>query len=118
MSELKIYSAAPGGNQAADTAPAHYFNLAINKIKEESERMKTTDKPIQIMLAHIDILLHLADKFTERAHLLIKTKDVKEWKNTFDDWFERCGAKIPAKFRDGIKQSAGELFGKLEDVAR
>lgn len=118
MSELKIYSTAPNGNQAADMEHAIYMNLAIENIKEESERMKTINSPIQVMLAHVDILLHLSKKFTQDAHLLIKTKDVKEWKDTFYDWFERCGAKIPAKFRDGIKQSADDLFGELEELAR
>ena len=117
MAELKIFSAAPNGNQAAELAHAHYMNLAIKKIKEESERMKTTDMPVQIMLAHIDILLYLSDKFTEDAHLLIKKNDVKDWRETFDDWFERAGAKIPAKFRDGIKQSSVDLFAKLESLA-
>lgn len=118
MGELKIFSTAPNGNQAADLAHAEYMNLAIKKLKEESERMKTTDKPIQIMLAHIDILLHLSNKFIADAHLLIKKKDAAEWKNTFDDWFARCGAKIPAKFRDGIKESADDLFARLENLAR
>ncbi len=117
MANLKIFSTAPNGNQAADLEHAHYMNLAIKKIKEESERMKTTDTSVQIMLAHIDILLYLSDKFTEDAHLLIKKKDVSEWKETFDNWFERCGAKIPAKFRAGIKQSSVDLFNKLDSFA-
>lgn len=118
MAQLKIYSTAPNGNEAADMEDALYMNLAISKLKEESVRMKTADMPVQIMLAHIDILLHLSDKFIEGAHLSIKSKDVKDWKETFYDWFERCKAKIPAKFRDGIKQSADELFDRLEEVAR
>lgn len=117
MANLKIFSTAPNGNQAAELAHAHYMNLAIKKIKEESERMKTTDMPVQIMLAHIDILLYLSDKFTEDAHLLIKKREVAEWRETFENWFERAGAKIPAKFRDGIKQSAVELFDKLQSLA-
>ncbi len=118
MRELKIFSAAPNGNEAADLTHSIYMNLAIEKINEEAIRLKETDKPIQIMLAHIDILLHLSRKFTEDAHLLIKIADVKEWKNSFFDWYQRCGKKISAKFREGIKQSADELFGELETVAR
>lgn len=117
MANLKIFSAAPNGNQAAELAHAHYINLAIEKIKKESERMKTTDMPVQIMLAHIDILLYLSDKFTEDANLLIQKNDVKDWRETFDEWFERASAKIPAKFRDGIKQSSVDLFNKLESLA-
>jgi hypothetical protein len=118
MSQLKIYSEAPNGNQAADLEHAIYMNRAIKEIKEESERMKTLDKPIQIMLAHIDILLYLSRKFMKDAHLLIKKAEVKDWKTTFDEWFERCQGKIPAKFRDGIRQSADDLFTELGDIAR
>ena len=39
---------------------------------------------------------------------------VKEWKKTFNDWFERVGNKIPTKFRDGIKANGDELFKELE----
>lgn len=118
MAQLKIYSDAPNGNQAADLEHAIYMNLAIKNLKEESERMKTLDQPIQIMLAHIDILLHISRKFMQDAHLLIKVGDVKDWKTTFNEWFERCKGKIPAKFRDGIKQNADELFAELETIAR
>ena len=114
----KIYSAAPNGNEAADLEHAIYMNLAIKILKEESERMKTLDGPIQIMLAHIDILLHLSRKFEQDAHLLIKVGDVQDWKTSFSAWFIRCESKIPAKFRGGIKQSADKLFAELESLAR
>lgn len=97
---------------------ALYMNLAIKELEEKSERIKTLDNPIQVMLAHVDILLHLSHKFTKDAYLLVKKADVKDWKDTFYDWFERCQSKIPAKFREGIKQSADDLFGELESIAR
>lgn len=31
-----------------------------------------------------------------------------------NDWFERVGSKIPAKYRDGIKANGDELFKELE----
>ena len=38
-----------------------------------------------------------------------------EWlKTANNDWFERVGNKIPAKYRDGIKANGDELFKQLE----
>lgn len=118
MKQLKIFSAAPNGNEAADLEHAQYLNLAIVKIKEESEYLKTSDQAAQTMLAHIDILLHLSNKFLKDARLLVKVDDVMEWKDTFYKWYEKCKGKIPAKFRDEIKQSADDLFNNLEEIAR
>jgi hypothetical protein len=111
---MKIFSSAPEGNEMAEMANARYFNLAIKQIEEHVEWLKTSKKPVQAVLAHIDILLLLSRKFRTDANLSIEKSKVKVWKETFYDWFERCGSKIPAKYRDGIKESADELFAELE----
>jgi hypothetical protein len=42
--------------------------------------------------------------------------DRKQLRSTFDSWFTRCEKKIPVKFREGIKQSADELFSELDKI--
>lgn len=111
---MEIFSTAPDGNEMADMANARYFNLAIKQIKENAEWLKIANKPTQALLAHIEILIMLAKRFPIDANLSIKKDKVKEWKNTFNDWFERVGNKIPAKYRDGIKANGDELFKQLE----
>jgi len=111
---MKIYSAAADGNEMADMANARYFNLALKQIEEHIEWLKTAKKPVQAVLAHIDILLLLSRKFRTDANLSIKKDRVQEWKIIFFDWYERCSSKIPAKFREEIKQNADELFTELE----
>src|SRR5579883_1324838 len=98
---MKIFSTAPEGNDMAEMVNARYFNLAIKQIEENAEWLKTATKPTQALLANIDILIILAKRFTVDANLLIKKDKVKEWKKIFNDWFERCGNKIPSKYRDG-----------------
>lgn len=114
----KFLSAAPNGTTVSDLEDAEYFNLAIRLISEESVRLKTAEMEFQVMLAHIDILLHLADKFLEDARLLVRKEDVAEWKLSFDGWFARCGKMIPKKFRQGVRDSADDLFGRLGEIAR
>lgn len=111
---MRIFGIKPEENEAAEFENALYFNLAIEEIKKNNEWLKTSDKPYQAMLTHIDILLMLARKFPVNANLLIKQYQTKEWRETFNDWFIRCEKKIPAKYREGIKASADELFTELE----
>jgi hypothetical protein len=111
---MKIYSTAPDGNDMADMANARYFNLALKQINENIEWLKTAKKPVQAVLAHIDILLLLSKKFPKDANLSIEKDKVQQWKTVFYEWYERVNSKIPAKFRDGIKQNADELFAELE----
>lgn len=111
---MKIYSIAPEGNDMAELENARYINLALKQIEENVDWLKTTSKPVQAVLAHIDILVIFAKKFPVNANLLIKKEKVQEWKSVFNGWFERCGNKIPAKFRDAIKANGDELFKELE----
>lgn len=111
---MKIFSTAPEGNEMAELENARYINLALKQIDENIEWLKTTNKPTQAVLTHIDILVMLAKRFTVNANLLIKKEKVQEWKKVFNDWFERCGNKIPTKYRDGIKANSCELFRELE----
>ena len=111
---MKIFSIAPEGNEMAELENARYFNLALKQIEENVVWLKTANKPVQALLTHIDILVMLAKRFPVDANLSIKKDKVQEWKLVFNDWFERCGKKIPAQYRDGIKANGDELFKELE----
>jgi hypothetical protein len=113
---MKIYSTAPEGNQMADLEPARYFNLAIEKIKEVEEWLRLTEEPSQALLVHVDIFVYLSKKYPEMAQRRVLKIDRKQLRSTFDSWFTRCEKKIPVKFREGIKQSADELFSELDKI--
>ncbi|MGE7913048.1 hypothetical protein [Lysinibacillus xylanilyticus] len=112
---MRIFGTKPEENEAAEFANARYINLAIEEINKNNEWLKNSDKPYQAMLAHIDILVMLARRFPDNAHALIKQYQTKEWKETFNEWFNRCEKKIPSKYREGIKANADELFTELEE---
>lgn len=113
---MKIYSTAPEGNQMADLEPARYFNLAIQQIQEAEEWMKTTEEATQALLVHIDIFVYLSKKYPEMANRRVAKLNRNQIKETFYAWFERCGKKIPASFRDGVKESAEALFFELDKI--
>lgn len=111
---MKIYSTKPEGNKMADLEPARYFNLAIEQIQEIEEWLKTSEDICQPLLVHIDAFVHFGKHYPEMAKRRVAKLNVNQIEQTFNDWYERVKAKIPAKFRDGIKQNADELFKELE----
>ena len=111
---MKIYGVKSWQNEAADLKPAIYINLAIEQINLSNEWLKNTEESYQTMLVNIDILLMFARRFSQDANLLIKKHEVLEWKDNFNEWFNRCGHKISLSYREGIKKNAKELFDELE----
>lgn len=111
---MKIYSTAPNGNEIAEYVGADYLKFSIQMIEDSVTWLKTAKKVAQPLLAHIEILLIVSEKYKVDANLLLKKDKVQEWKTVFYAWYERTKSKIPAKFRDGIKQNADELFAELE----
>lgn len=111
---MKIFSTEPNGNEVAEYVGTEYIKFSIALIEDDIKWLKKTNDVAQPLLANIEILLLITKKYSTDANLLLKKNKVQEWKKTFNDWFERCGSKIPAKFREGIKQNADELFSELE----
>ncbi|MBS7253686.1 hypothetical protein [Flavobacterium branchiicola] len=113
---MKVYSTAPEGNQMADLEPALYFNTAIEQIQEIEEWLRTSEEGSQPLLVHIDIFVYLSKKYPEMANRRVAKLNRNQIKETFYNWFDRCGKKIPASFRDGIKESADTLFSELDKI--
>lgn len=113
---MKVYSAQPEGNQMADLEPARYFNLAIQQILEAEEWLRTADESCQPLLVHIDVFVYLSKKYPEMANRRVAKLNRNQLKETFYTWFERCGKKIPASYRNGIKESADLLFFELDKI--
>lgn len=113
---MKVYSAAPEGNQMADLEPARYFNLAIQQIQESEEWLSTTEEASQPLLVHVDIFVYLSKKYPEMAIGRVAKLNRNRLRETFYQWFSRCEKKIPSKFREGIKDSADQLFSELDKI--
>src|SRR5690606_30139906 len=114
---MKIYSSKPDGNESADIEPARYFNLALTQIKEISEWMTTADQGAQPLLVHLDMYLHISTKYPDMAKWRLKSLEITRVKEIFFNWYERCQKKIPNQFRSEIKESAIEIFDKIEKLS-
>jgi len=113
---MKIYNTEPDGNEMANLEPARYFNLAIEQIEQITEWMKTSQDGVQPLLVHIDIFLYFSKKYPEMARRRAAKINVSLVESVFNDWFERNQKKISAKYRDGIKASANQLFLELKSL--
>lgn len=108
-----MYNSEPDGNEMANLEPARYFNLAIEQIEKITEWMKTSKDGVQPLLVHIDIFLYLSKKYTEMGLRRVQKMNIQLVESTFNDWFDRNQKKIAAKYRDGIRESAIQLFEGL-----
>ncbi|MGW9126427.1 hypothetical protein ACWGPW_15590 [Paenibacillus chitinolyticus] len=111
---MKILSTAPEGNELAQYVGVDYIKFSISTIESVTDWMKKNDTIAQPLLANIDLLVMISHKYTTDANLLLEKRKIQEWKQVFNDWFARCESKIPAKYREGIKENGDELFKELE----
>jgi hypothetical protein len=114
IQNMKIFSTEPAGNEIAEYVGVEYLKFSISMIENDVEWLKNNNKIAQPLLANIDMLLTIASKYPVDDNLLIKKDKVQEWKQVFNDWFKRCGNKIPTKYKDEIKSNGDELFKELE----
>ncbi|EWH11464.1 hypothetical protein KLA_15745 [Cellulophaga geojensis KL-A] len=111
---MKIFSTEPNGNEVAEYVGTEYIKFSIELIEDDIKWLKKTKDIAQPLLANIEILLLITKKYSTDANLLLKKESIKDWKTVFYEWYERVNSKIPAKFKEGIKQNADELFAELE----
>ena len=90
----------------ADLENARYINLALKQIEQNVEWLRTTNKPVQAVLTHIDILVMLANKFPVNANLLIRKHKVQEWKTVFN---EVVSTVVATKFLRNIEMELKQM---------
>lgn len=111
---MKIYNTLPEGNEMASLEPARYFNLGIEQVEQIIEWMKDAKGPTQPLLVHLDILLLLSERYPPVAEDRIYKLDLENIRTIFLAWHERNSAKIPAKFREEIKDSGIKIIDGLK----
>lgn len=118
MGANRVYGILPEENTSADIIPDHYFNFVFEHIQEAEECMREHDpcNGCQFLLVNIEILLMLSKRFPNVAARKIYEIKRKQLKETYYAWYELNEKKIPAKYRDGIKESAEKLFSELLEI--
>lgn len=118
MGKCKTYGTLPEENTKADIIPGRYFNLAFEIIRKAEENLadEENDDGCQFLLVNLEILVMLSKRFPNVAARKIYVLNRKRLQETFSIWYERNEKKIPAKYRDGIKKSADNLFKELLEI--
>lgn len=111
----KVKGIAPQDNTKADLFPLDYFYYALENVKKAQETLMIVeqDDGCQILLVNLDMLITICKKYPITAASSIYLLNRKKLKETFDAWWERNHKKIPAKYRNGIKENADTLFEEL-----
>ena len=69
------------------------------------------------ILISLFILLLISEKAPSDLTSRLKESQVIQWRETFDNWFNRVEKKIPNEYRNSIRENANILFNKLIDNA-
>ena len=69
------------------------------------------------ILISLFILLLISEKSPSDLTSRLKESQVIQWRETFDNWFNRVEKKIPNEYRNSIRENANILFNKLIDNA-
>ena len=111
---MKIYGNSVYENERADLVGLAYIEYSLNRVQQSVEWLKKSDDTCQYLLAEIDMLITLGDKFPKDINLKLKKSDVIVWKDVFYIWYDKNLKKIPSEYRISIKDNAENLFHKLE----
>lgn len=110
---MEILNGKPEGNELAEAAAVDHIKYSIKMLDDIDDWMQTAKSPAQPMLAVIDILLYVGEKYPYDFNLLLRKNKIEQWKTTFNQWFNK-NKKIPDDIKNDIKISADVLFEKLE----
>ena len=114
---MKIYGDGNYDNERADLVFIAYIEFSLKKIQEHIEWLENTNEICQAVLGYIDMLLFVSEKSPSDLTGRLKESEVAQWKNVFDDWFNRVEKKIPNKYKNSIRVNADILFDKLKENA-
>lgn len=114
---MKIYGDGIYDNERADLVFIAYIEFSLNKIREHIEWLGNTNEICQSVLGYIDMLLLISEKSPSDLTGRLKESEVAQWKNVFDNWFNRVEGKIPKEYRHPIRVNADILFNKLKENA-
>ncbi|MCK0206366.1 hypothetical protein [Ornithobacterium rhinotracheale] len=104
-------------NERANTVTLNYIGFALNEIKGDIKEMRESNNPLQILLGDIQVLISLIEICPYNISGRLKSSEVDEWQNCFNEWFERVKNKIPKEYRSDIKQDSVRLFDELRKYA-
>lgn len=113
---MKVYGTGAFDNDRANLVGKSYIDLCFKQIKKDLEWLESDDK-CQVLLADLDILLTLAQKFSDDVFVKLKKSMLKEWEDKYNTWFEKNQLKLPKEYREGIKQNAENIFKSLDEYA-
>jgi hypothetical protein len=110
---MKIYGEGVYQNERADLVGLGYIVYAIERVEDSIKWLGTSEDTLQFVLAELDMLITLGEKFPKDINVKLKKSRIKFWQECFYAWYEKNCMKIPKQYREATKKNADEIFSKL-----
>lgn len=111
---MAMTSGRPEGNELAEAAAVDMIKYALRMLEDVTPWMVDAKGPAQPMLAILDMLVFIGEKYPYDINLLLRKEQIEQWKSLFYQWFDRNEKKISIKHREELRHHAALLFEQLE----
>ena len=93
--------------------------LSIKKEMFEDVENCIRDKyPEQSVIASIRMLSQVAQLSPKILLPTVTVTDVRRAEEMLEEWFDVCGSKVPAKYREQLRQEGKDAFDELRFVMK
>lgn len=91
------------------------ISLIVDRMEEDINRCIEKEFPEQSVLGMLVCLRLIGERFPQNLSLYFGRRNLEEAKTKFYKWYELVHKKIPAKFRQEVKEVAEKEFDLFYD---
>lgn len=111
--KTRIFGPNINENDTAVNTGVDYLKFTRNSIEDICNWMVKKENFGLAILADIQILVFLCEKYSIDANLLIKKSQIARWEELYNLWLTKNEKKLPQEYKDTIKANGVDLFNKL-----
>ena len=111
--KTRIFGPNINENDTAVNTGVDYLKFTRNSIEDICDGMVKKENFGLAILADIQILVFLCEKYSIDANLLIKKSQIARWEELYNLWLTKNEKKLPQEYKDTIKANGVDLFNKL-----
>ncbi|MHC5310925.1 hypothetical protein ACYSNM_12845 [Myroides sp. LJL116] len=113
--KTRIFGGKVYENDTAVNAGVDYLKFSRNSIEDICDWMVKKENFGLAILAEIEILIFLCERYDIDANLLIKRSQIAKWEELYTQWLTKYEKKLPMEHREEIKANGINLFNKLKE---
>ena len=115
---MSYYSAEVDGSEFAFTQICVVALFIRDRMFEDVENCIRDKYPEQSVIASIRMLSQVAQLSPKILLPTVTVTDVRRAEEMLEEWFDVCGSKVPAKYREQLRQEGKDAFDELRFVMK